>query len=82
METIYWLMGYTEEQEADERQKHLKHLACRQIEDSKEISLKKVHFENTIKRKNKAHNEDGMLTYELKRLNMNANKKRRKKSNK
>ncbi len=81
METIYWLLGYEEDVEADERQKHLKHLACRQIEESK-IKLHKI--ENKIEYKNRYHNktDTGRLTYELKRLNMNSNKKRKKKSNK
>lgn len=39
MNHIYYWLGYDEEIEADERQKHLKHLALKQIKDSK-IKLK------------------------------------------
>jgi len=57
METIYWLLGYEEEVKADERQKHLKHMACRQIEESKDIKLKKVKMMNKIEYKNRYHNK-------------------------
>ena len=48
--TFWWMIGYPEEiiEDADPRQKHLKHLMCRQIEQSN-ISLRSVKK----KRKNK-----------------------------
>ena len=44
--TIYWILGYPDEllEEADERQKHLKHICCKQIRDSR-LMLKKVSFD-------------------------------------
>jgi hypothetical protein len=47
---------FEEEIVAIPRQTHLKHMACKQIKNSK-IRLKRVKFENTITRKNKHHNK-------------------------
>ena len=45
---LYWLLGFEDEVEnADERQKHLKHLLCRQIEESK-LKLNKVKFNEEV----------------------------------
>ena len=78
MNTIYWLLGYEDEIEADERQKHLKYLACRQIEESK-LKLKSVNnvkkvnkIENKIEYKNRFHNKHidvNRRIYEMKKLN-------------
>jgi hypothetical protein len=54
MSYLWELIGYGETIEADEHQKHLKHVLMRQIEKSK---LKLKQFENTIKRKNRQHNK-------------------------
>jgi hypothetical protein len=44
MNYVYYLLGYEEEEEADKRQTHLKHLLNRQIERSHAFKLKKVSF--------------------------------------
>ena len=43
IKTIYWILGYADEllEQADERQKHLKHLCCKQIRESR-LKMKKV----------------------------------------
>jgi len=75
MNTIYWLLGYEDEIQADERQKHLKYLSCRQIEESK-IKLKKVRQVNKIENKieykkkfNNKHNDINRRIYKMKKLN-------------
>ena len=45
METLYYYLGYETEIIADERQKHLKHLALKQIKESKKIVLKQKQVE-------------------------------------
>ena len=62
---LYWLLGYEEEAEANERQKHLKHLLCRQIEQSK-LKLNKVNLNEEV--------------YEMKPLRKRKNKKIRTKT--
>jgi len=56
IKSIWWLLGYPDEllEEADTRQKHLKHMVCKQIKESK-LNLKKV--------------DKALLQYELYRLN-------------
>jgi hypothetical protein len=60
MNNIYWLLGYpdeTELEQADEKQKHLKHIMCRQIEKSNKITLNNIKEDTDgfklIKRKRK-----------------------------
>jgi hypothetical protein len=58
-----YIFGYEDIYEADEKSKRLKYLCCEMIKNSK-IKLKKVN-NNSI---------DGLLNYELNRLNVNCYK--------
>ena len=62
---LNYIFGYADlnEYEADEKSKRLKYLCCETIKSSK-IKLKKVN-NNSI---------DGLLNYELNRLNVNYDK--------
>jgi hypothetical protein len=62
---LNYIFGYADlnEYEADEKSKRLKYLCCETIKNSK-IKLKKVN-NNSI---------DGLLNYELNRLNVNCDK--------
>ena len=50
METVWWLLGYLDTYEADERQKNLKHLLMKQVRDSKLVlkPVEQVKVNNNI----------------------------------
>jgi hypothetical protein len=51
IKSIWWVLGYPDEEleQADHRQKNLKHLVCKQIRDSKLVLKKYQPSDKTIK---------------------------------
>lgn len=49
--TIYYYLGWTEEETWDKKQRRQKYLVCQQIEKSTKIRLKKARIKKKFKKK-------------------------------